>query len=58
MERCFWISLQYATFGIISRDGIVIDAPPIAAWMVSKGLTEIKPWLIAKGAKVMEITST
>jgi hypothetical protein len=55
MERCFWIDIKYATFGIISQDGIVIDAAPIAAWMISKSLTEVKPWLLSKGAKVVEV---
>lgn len=54
-ERLFWISLPYATFGIISLDGIVIAAAPIAQWMVSKTLTDIKPWLLSKKAKVVEI---
>lgn len=55
MERCFWIDIKYACFGIVSREGIVIDAPPIARWMVYKRLTDIKPWLLDKGAIVKEV---
>lgn len=55
MERMFWIDVGYACFGIISRDGIIVDAAPIARWMVSKRLTEVKPWLLARKAKVVEV---
>lgn len=54
-ERLFWISLKYATFGIVSLGGVVIEAPPIAAWMRSQSLTAIKPWLLAQKATVVEI---
>lgn len=61
MDRLFWVDIKdakgvsYATFGIISRDGVIIDAAPIARWMVSKRLTEVKPWLLSKKAKVVEV---
>lgn len=56
MERWFWISMKHATFGIMSRDGIVVIAPPIAYWMVCQSLTAVKPWLLSKRAKVIELT--
>lgn len=56
IERMFWIDIKYATFGVISRDGIIVDAAPIAAWMVSKRLTDVKPWLLGRRAKVVEVT--
>lgn len=54
-ERWFWINLGYATFGISSVDDIVKTTAPIANWMVGKKLSEIKPWLIKKKAKVVEL---
>jgi hypothetical protein len=55
-DRWFWISLEYATFAICSRDGVIVDAPPIARWMVSKRLTDIKPWLLRQpGQRVVEL---
>lgn len=54
-ERLFLIDVGYACFGIISRDGVIVDAAPIAAWMISKHLTEVKPWLLARKAKVVEV---
>ena len=55
MERFFWIDLHYACFGIISTAGIVTETAPIAAWMKGKTLQEIKPFLLRKRAKVIEL---
>lgn len=55
MERFFWIDLHYACFGIETNAGIVAAAPPIAAWMRGKTLAEIKPFLVRKKAKVVEV---
>lgn len=55
MMRFFWVDLHYACVGIESRDSIIIAAPPIVAWMHGKTLQEIKPWLLSKKAKVIEI---
>ncbi len=54
-ERVFWISLSYATYGIISRDGVIVRVPPIAHWMKGRTLQQIKPWLLEKKAIVKEI---
>lgn len=54
-ERLFWIDIKYACFGIISNEGIIIAAPPIAAWMISKSLADIKPWLRGRNVKVIEV---
>ena len=52
----YYISLPYATFGIIAENNIVIDAAPIAKWMIGKHLIrEVKQWLISKKAKVIEL---
>ena len=54
-ERWFYIKLSYATFGISSINDIINNTAPIAQWMKGKKLIEIKPWLISKKAKVIEI---
>lgn len=54
-ERWFWIDLGYACFGIQSIGEKISTAPPIGKWMVGKDLQEIKPWLLKKKAKVIEI---
>lgn len=32
MEKWYWISVSYATFGICEVDGIVTKTAPIAKW--------------------------
>ena len=52
-ERCVWISLKYATFGIrINQDGVIDDAAPIARWMIGKRWRDIHPWVISKGGEI------
>lgn len=50
------VVLPYATYGIIVEDGTVIDAPPIARWMVGKTTRCVRKWLDEKGAiyKIVE----
>lgn len=55
MWRSFYISMEYATFGIIAFNGVVVDAAPIASWMKGKYLKDLRQWLINKKAKVEEI---
>jgi len=55
MERVFLIDLHYACFGIVANADTVTDAAPIAAWMKGKTLQEIKPFLVRKKAKVVEV---
>lgn len=56
VDRFFYCDIGYAVFGIISRDNVVVDVPPIAAWMRGKTLKKIKPFLLKKKAKVKEIS--
>jgi hypothetical protein len=55
VKRYFYIDAGYASFGIVAKDGIVIDVAPIAAWMKGMALKEIRPFLLSKKAKVIEI---
>jgi len=55
MKRFLYISISYATFAIESTENIVTLTPPIAKWMRGKSLQQIKPWLLKKKAKVIEI---
>lgn len=49
------MSLPYATYGIAVKDGKVVDAAPIAAWMIGKPETEVAAWLRRKGAKIVPL---
>jgi hypothetical protein len=55
MQRLFWVDIHYACFGIVSRNDIIEDAPPIADWMIGKSLVTVKPWLLKCKARVLEI---
>lgn len=55
MYRYFYISLSYATFGIILKNGMIEDAAPIGAWMIGRSIHSIKFWCFNKKAKVKEI---
>jgi hypothetical protein len=54
-ERWLRIELPYATFAIKVRDDVVIDAAPIAAWMIGKRLPFIKRWIEQKGGRYEEL---
>ena len=56
LERAFWISLPYATFGVGIRDGMVVWAAPIAKWAIGKPARAIA-FYRRKGAEIVEITA-
>ena len=55
LTRTFWVDIGYACYGIIAENGRVIDAAPIASWMIGRTLKEIRPFLVRKRAIVQEL---
>ncbi len=55
MVRFFWVDIGFACFGIESTDGKVSAVAPVAGWMMGKTLGEIRPYLVSKRARVIEI---
>lgn len=49
--RCIWVSLPHATFGIITEDGRVTDAPPIARWAIGRAERDVAAYYRRKGAE-------
>lgn len=47
-SKWIWVSLPYATFGIKVMGGRVIDAAPIAKWMIGKDTEFIRQWIKKK----------
>jgi hypothetical protein len=47
--KAIWVSLPYATYGIEVRGGRVVDAAPIAHWMIGKETSFIREWIHKKG---------
>jgi len=50
------VELSYMTIGIEVEDDIITEAPPIARWMVGKGINYIENWVTKKHGKVTRIT--
>lgn len=48
MTRAVWVQLSYCTFGIEVEDGVVVDAAPIARWMIGKSEQEVADWVRSK----------
>jgi hypothetical protein len=48
----YYISLHYATFGLIVEKGIVIEAAPIAKWTLDKQIDVVTKYYEKKGAKI------
>jgi hypothetical protein len=51
VERWIWVSLTYATFAIVVRDGRVVDAAPIARWAVGRPERRVADYYRRKGAQ-------
>ena len=51
--RLYYIDLPYACYGIVvDESDAVVDAAPIARWMLGKSFEGIiVPWLMRKAAK-------
>lgn len=56
-ERWIWVSLPYATYGIAVAGGRVVDAAPIAGWMVGRDERYVADWLRRKGAVCIPLSS-
>ena len=53
-EHGWYIDLEYATFGLIEKNGIVVEAPPIAKWAVGKRMASVLTYYRDKKASIME----
>ena len=47
-SKWIWVSLSYATFGIEVADNKVVDAAPVAHWMIGKDTHFIRQWITKK----------
>lgn len=55
MRRWVWVSLPYATYGVEHDGERVVDAAPIAAWMIGRPVGGVAAWLDRKGARVVPL---
>ena len=54
-EIWYWISLPYATFAIISDNGIVVDTAPIAKWARKLKIDYVLSYYNRRGAKIVKL---
>lgn len=54
-ERLYLINLDYATYGIVTHDDIVVQVPPIARWMVGANIYKIMSWVAKKGGTIERV---
>ena len=52
MNNLYRISFFYATYGIITKDNVVIGAAPIGKWMIGKNIEDIKAWVKKKNGLI------
>lgn len=55
MRYWVWVSLPYATYGIAHENGRVVQAPPIAGWMVGKSTVYVSRWLQGRHAQIVHL---
>lgn len=55
VTRWIWVSLPHATFGLITRDGRIIDAAPIARWTIGRDEREIADHYRRRGAHTVPL---
>lgn len=53
--RWFRADIGYACFGFAARNGTVVEAAPIAKWMVGQDLDRVLLW-IAKRGRVWDLS--
>ena len=50
-ERCIWVSLPHATFGLIISGGRITDTAPIAKWAIGRDEREVSAYFRKRGAQ-------
>lgn len=53
--RLIYVSLPYATYGLIVSNERVVFAPPIARWMIGKHQVEVVGWLRRRNARIVPL---
>ncbi|MEV0231603.1 hypothetical protein [Nonomuraea sp. NPDC050786] len=57
MDRWIGVSLSYATFAIVVRDGRIVDAAPIARWAIGKPEQRVAEYYQRKGAEFVPLSA-
>lgn len=54
-EQWVWVSLPWATFGLATRGGKVVDAAPIARWTIGKSERYVADYYRRRGAQFVRL---
>lgn len=49
------IELSYATFAVVIKDNVVVEAAPIARWMIGHTQPHVEAWVKRKGGTCQEL---
>ncbi len=49
------VTLPWACFGIISKEGIVVSAAPVAKWAIGKPVGKVIAYYLNRGARAEEL---
>jgi hypothetical protein len=54
-EALIQVDTGYACFCLVVRDGVVVEAAPIAKWVMGKSVEYVVSYFRRKGASVVEV---
>ena len=57
MDQFFFVSLTYATFGVITKEGVITEIAPIARWALNMEWHKARKYWLKKGALIIEINA-
>lgn len=46
------VTMPYACYGILVKNDTVVEAPPIARWMIGRRMSWVSQWVNKKGGTV------
>jgi hypothetical protein len=55
VKAWIWVSLPYATFAVVTCDGRVVDAAPIARWAVGRPERQVADHFRREGARFVRL---
>lgn len=55
MAEWVWVSMSHATFGLAIRDGVIVDAPPIARRWLGKPEGVVAEYYRRQGARFVRL---
>lgn len=51
----YWVSLEYATFGLGATNGVVTSAPPISMLSMGRQIKDVLAYYRSRGAEIVQL---